>query len=73
MSGSRPIRIITALAALGLLSACASSGSALTARPSLEGKRDLDYIAAVEASARGKGVRVVWVNPPQEHGKRYGY
>ena len=45
----------------------------MSARSAHAAKRDLDYMAAVEAGARSKGVRVVWVNPPHELGKRYTY
>jgi hypothetical protein len=76
MNAYRPLRVvvfIAVVAAGSFLTGCASTGSSLAAKPSLASKFDQDYMAAVEAGARGKAVRVVWVNPPHERGKRYGY
>lgn len=56
--------LFPAIASL-LLAACATTDSA-----GLAGKAtihpDADYMAAVEQKARPAGVRVVWVNPPQQ-------
>ena len=79
MSVFRSIRAalaIATVASLLTLSGCATTSSSLKgsstgARSAHLAKRDLDYMAAVDAAARTKGVRVVWVNPPPELGKRY--
>ena len=76
MNAFRPIRVAALIAVFAsgcVLAGCAGTASSLTAKPSLDRQHDRDYMAAVESGARGKGVRVVWVNPPYEHGKRYGY
>lgn len=76
MNAFRPIRVtalIVVLVSGSVLAGCAGTASSLTAKPSFDRQHDRDYMAAVESGARGKGVRVVWVNPPYEHGKRYGY
>ena len=56
-----------------LLAACASSGgmaSAPMASPSYQvGEQvvmDVQYVGAVEQTARRRGVSVHWVNPPQK-------
>ena len=75
MNAFRPLRatsLIALVAASAFLVGCASTGSSMAARsPANKLQRDLDYMAAVESGARSKGVRVVWVNPPYERGKRY--
>lgn len=68
-----PQAVLVASASL-LLAACASSGgmaSAPTAAGAVQGERivtDIEYVQAVERSARDRRVEVQWVNPPQ---KRY--
>lgn len=65
--------ICAAAAVLGL-SACASSGGMASAPPGAgpqpDGRivTDIEYVAAVERSARERRVEVQWVNPPT---KRY--
>jgi hypothetical protein len=59
-----------ALGAVAFLSGCASTGSAAMAQGN-KIQRDRDYMAAVEHAARGRGVNVVWVNPPYERGREY--
>lgn len=62
---------VIAVAAVALLAGCASGGTTMNTKSSDITRKDLDYMAAVENSARFKGVNVVWVNPPPELGKRY--
>lgn len=62
---------VIAVAAVALLAGCASGGATMNTKSSDITRKDLDYMAAVENSARFKGVNVVWVNPPPELGKRY--
>ena len=65
------VRKVIALAALALLSGCATTES--TARLDGHDKftNDADYMYAVESIARQKGVQVVWINPPSEEGVDY--
>ena len=62
---------VTAVAAVALLAGCASGGAAMNTKSGDISRKDLDYMAAVENSARYSGVEVVWINPPRELGKRY--
>lgn len=64
-------RIATAVAAIALLAGCATTGASLATKSDGITRTDRDYVRAVENAARYKGVRVVWVNPPPELGKRY--
>ncbi len=64
-------RIATAAAAVVLLAGCATNGASLATKSDGITRSDRDYVLAVESAARYKGVRVVWVNPPPELGKRY--
>lgn len=53
------------LAATLLLAACAStSGTSLASQSDM--RVDAAYVNAVERVANERGVRVVWVNPPQK-------
>lgn len=65
------LRIATAVAAIALLTGCATNGASLATKSDSITRTDRDYVRAVENAARYKGVRVVWVNPPPELGKRY--
>ena len=67
----RATSLIAVVAAGVLLVGCASTGSSFASRPGNKFQKDLDYMSAVEMGARSKGVRVVWVHPPLENGKRY--
>ena len=64
-------RIVFALAAVVLLAGCASTGSSLASRSQEYRGSDRDYIHAVEQTARRRGVRIVWINPPEEQGRTY--
>lgn len=64
-------RIAAALVAVVWLAGCAGNGAALGVKSDGITRNDLDYMAAVQNAARSKGVRVVWINPPPELGKRY--
>lgn len=50
-------------------SACATTQNAQLAaqadRKAAQAKENAQYVAAVEAIARKRGVQVVWVNPPK--------
>lgn len=68
----RATSLVAVIAASAFMIGCASTGSSMASHSSANKlQRDLDYMAAVETGARSKGVRVVWVNPPYEQGKRY--
>ena len=56
---------LAALAAMGLLAGCASSGSARMEHGAKAYAVDSQYVARVEAVARARGVEVEWVNPPR--------
>ncbi len=60
----RNARIVPVLLASLLVTACASSGSAGLTEKRSPMRQDADYIAAVEAAAKQRGVVVQWVNPP---------
>jgi hypothetical protein len=62
-------RIAVAAAALVLFAGCASSGSAQVARRDVAPGSDTAYISAVEQIAKRRGVRVVWMNPPEKRAK----
>ncbi len=64
-------KLVTGVAAVALLAGCASGGASMNTKSGGITRHDLDYMAAVENSARFKGVNVVWINPPPELGKRY--
>jgi len=51
-----------------LLTACASTGTAYEKAPAQheEVVTDKVYVAAVEHIAKGRGTRVMWVNPPKK-------
>lgn len=70
-SFSLPVAIRTSamLLAAAVLAGCASSGASLTAKGGHAPPRaDADYMNIVEQTARNRGVRVVWVNPPGKPG-----
>ncbi|MEO6103847.1 MAG: hypothetical protein ABIP44_09455 [Pseudoxanthomonas sp.] len=54
--------------ALLLLTACASTGTAYEKAPAQHESVVTDgvYVAVVEHIAKGRGTRVVWVNPPKK-------
>jgi hypothetical protein len=62
-------RLVLALAAATLLAGCASMGASHASRDGVY-KRDAAYVNAVENIALRRGVRVVWVNPPPDSGRR---
>ncbi len=64
-------KVVVAMGAVALLAGCAGGGSTMNTKSGDITRKDLDYMAAVENSARFKGVNVVWINPPPELGKRY--
>ena len=51
-----------------LLTACASTGTAYEKAPAQNEKvvTDKVYVAVVEQIAKGRGTRVMWVNPPKK-------
>lgn len=60
------MRIFLLAVAATVLAGCASAGGAgLASERSGAFREDADYIAAVEQTARRRGVTVKWVNPPQ--------
>jgi hypothetical protein len=65
------VKTVIVLLAATLLAGCASSGSSMAVRGEGFKRTDADYITAVEQMAKKRGVRVYWVNPPQELGKDY--
>ena len=65
------VKTVVVLLAATMLAGCASSGSSMAVRGGGFKHSDADYIAAVEQMAKKRGVRVYWVNPPQELGKDY--
>lgn len=65
------VKTLVVLLAATLLAGCASSGSSMAVRGEGFKHSDADYITAVEQMAKKRGVRVYWVNPPQELGKDY--
>lgn len=62
-------RIALAATALVVLAGCASDGSARLNRHEGVMRNDAEYIGAVEQIARRRGVRVVWMNPPEKRAK----
>ena len=65
------VKTVFVLVAATLLAGCASSGSSMAVRGEGYKRADADYVIAVEQMARKRGVRVYWMNPPQELGKDY--
>ena len=61
-------KTLVSAAALCLLSACATDGTAVV-RPGRSIVQDSQYIAIVEdrANHAPERVRVIWVNPPDKH------
>lgn len=51
-----------------LLTACASTGTAYEKAPAQHERIVTDdaYVAVVEHIAKGRGTRVMWVNPPKK-------
>ncbi len=66
----RNVRIIPVLLVSLLATACASSGSSGLTEKRSPLRQDADYIAAVEAAAKQRGVVVQWVNPPYRSSQR---
>jgi len=62
-------RLAIATAALAVLAGCASDGQARLSRADEKGLSDAEYIGAIEQIARRRGVRVVWMNPPDKRPK----
>ena len=50
-----------------LLAACASTETAMHPASHMSITQDGAYVGAVESIAKKRGVRVVWVNPPEKH------
>lgn len=65
------VKTVVVLLAATLLAGCASSGSSMAVRGEGFKRVDADYMSAVEKMATRRGVRVYWVNPPQELGRDY--
>jgi hypothetical protein len=64
---STSIRLPLGIAALALLlAACASTETALQPASHTVIGQDGAYVGAVKTIAKRRGVRVVWVNPPEK-------
>ena len=63
-------RLFLAASAMALLASCATMDDDdryAAVQPGYEARmvNDIAYMAAVETKARGRGVKVTWVNPPK--------
>jgi hypothetical protein len=62
-------RTVLAAAAMVMLAGCASDGSAKLTRHEGVMRNNAEYMGAVENIARRRGVRIVWMNPPEKRAK----
>jgi hypothetical protein len=62
-------RTALAAAAVVLLAGCASDGTARLNRHEGVMRDNAEYIGTVEQIARRRGVRIVWMNPPEKRTK----
>jgi hypothetical protein len=62
-------RTALAAVALVLLAGCAADGTAKLNRHEGVMRNDAEYIGAVEQIAKRRGVRIVWMNPPEKRTK----
>lgn len=60
-------RLVVAFLPTLLLAACATMDDRYAVAPESHARmvNDADYIAAVEALAANRGVRVMWIHPPK--------
>lgn len=57
----RSVRVVVAVAAVILVAGCSSMP-----RVASSYQTDADKVALVNATARERGLKVIWVNPPQK-------
>ena len=62
-------RIAVATTAWLLLAGCASDGTAKLNRHEGVMRNNAEYMSAVEHIAQRRGVRIVWMNPPEKRTK----